>query len=279
MVVILRDGTSHILPEERRKAIFEAVNSNKFMIDLYGDTKTAIVSTTAIAEILSDEQYDETYRAAKGEVKCRFGYWHGKGESCGHVDPVEEPLDLSYLRENRPKMPVTEVGDAWFRLMKVNNDLLKSTGKFGSLRTLAELDEYEKTSTMPLPVERLGNAKVAVEFRWVRKVVTEKQFSRDYSGRPGYAILGPEGSDMVIAYKKPLTGSHALKYGEDWCNDQEVERLERSNHRKAEINADFYSDEQMALRREENRKKYAPQWQREQAERQERIAAKAEVAA
>lgn len=39
----------------------------------------------------------------------------------------------------------------------------------------------------------------------------------------------------------------------------------------------FYSEEQMALRRAENRKKYQPAWRREQEEFEAKLAAKAEV--
>jgi hypothetical protein len=61
VVIILRDGAEHFLDDGRGKAIRTAIGNHAKMVDLGGDGE-AIVSVSAIAQILGDEQFEEAYK-------------------------------------------------------------------------------------------------------------------------------------------------------------------------------------------------------------------------
>ncbi len=109
------------------------------------------VKFSEITNLWTDEQWAIMQHEAAGDKLCGFGKWHPKHEPCGHRNEprVEEALNLDYLRNGEGREGESEVAKRWKKLIKLNSRELKATGKFGSLRTLEELDRYELDGQWP----------------------------------------------------------------------------------------------------------------------------------
>jgi hypothetical protein len=139
-------------------------------------------------------------------------------------------INLDYLRQGREKAPLSEAGKRWLELLAANNTQLRKAGHYGTLQTLEDLDEFEKTGKIPdtKPTQRKPSS---MQYRWKRKVVTDRQYHNAYASRPGYYVLETFGTDVVVAYRKAVPGAilglmPELPAGEAWCNQSEQELLE-----------------------------------------------------
>lgn len=184
VVMMKNNGAWYPLPDEREVEVRARWKVGHKQIDLYGDGKTAVVAGSGIDQIVSDEQFEMLERQKQGDWRCRDGVWHTKADRyCGGHKPAEPPLDLSYLREGRERGPVTETGKRWLELMRLNNLQLKHHGKYGTLRTLEQLDQFEKDGIWPEPQPRSFNTRTVM-----RRVPDVSPFP-DPNRKPKYEMV------------------------------------------------------------------------------------------
>lgn len=80
--VCLRNGAEIWVEEEKIRSLFENLQLlNKHRFIKIGDE---IVNTADIIGILSAETMEEIERRKMGQWKCKYGFWHQKGEECAH---------------------------------------------------------------------------------------------------------------------------------------------------------------------------------------------------
>lgn len=186
------------------------------------------ILTTDITGVFDVEVWEDQRIEASGGYKCPWGHWHPKDQSCSHGQEEIEPIDLSYFREGRDITgEATESAKQWLKIGLINNKHKIRTGKYGTLSSLAELAEYEKTGEMPEPKPGWGmpSKPPAVSARWCKKRITERQYEREYAHRQGYWVLNKDGTDIDIAYSKLLTPGWSLRGGEQWCSEVESRNL------------------------------------------------------
>lgn len=157
MVILMKNGSWYAVVGEREVLVREAYRTGAKRIDLYGD-ESVIVTSSGVDQLLSDEQFADMEHRKAHDWKCRWQNWHAKGQFCDHSDPKPEPVNLDYLREGEPKVEPTPIATRWFELMRLNN-LKGKSGSYGTLRTLAELDQFEVDGIWP---ERVYQPR----FRW-----------------------------------------------------------------------------------------------------------------
>jgi hypothetical protein len=111
-----------------------------------GITSTVKVST--INGIWADEQWEAMEHEKAGDRLCSQLFWHKRNEACGHQEKTPEDYDLSWMRD----VPIVEPSttkEAWMRLVQLNSQELKNTGRYGSLRDLQDLAQFEVDGKFP----------------------------------------------------------------------------------------------------------------------------------
>lgn len=137
-VVVMRDGTEYVLPEPRGSRLRrELPETKKKFLDLYGD-QTAVVATSAIANVVSDEQFEQAWNKKQGNLKCAQGHWRPKHESfCAACQTENKKLSFVHDAPKMEKPSTTK--DQWMELIRRNVKTLRETGKYGKLTKLSEL--------------------------------------------------------------------------------------------------------------------------------------------
>jgi len=90
--VILNGGIEKWITEHQAKLIQDAVESNQKFIQL-GDE---MLSTYSIVGIFTPATLEERSRRKNGEWQCKYGYWHDRGNECGHAEklpPIKGTID------------------------------------------------------------------------------------------------------------------------------------------------------------------------------------------
>lgn len=182
------------------------------------------------------------------------------------VPLIAAPVDLSAVK------PRTEYQERWWKLIGLNRKRLakrKSIDeKVPLLKNLEDLDAYEADGTWPEYVPpHLWKTKrpetVRTGYIWAKRMVTGKEWASDYSKRGNYYKLTESGSDIWAAFKKTVNGTGPYMFEDCYaCEPAEIDHLEMMLSEKvspgSELPEDFYSEESLAKRREENKAKYGP---------------------
>lgn len=114
---------------------------------------TIVLST--ISGIYPNELWDEMQHEKVGDVLCKWGTWHPKGERCMHTDPLRDPIDFGALNDPANITGTRkEYREKWFKILGLNATRVKhmkefNSDKLGLIKTFAELEHYEKTSEFP----------------------------------------------------------------------------------------------------------------------------------
>lgn len=73
----------YYLSQERRDKIVSIINSNNppKMIEIDGN----YIAVMDISGIVEDKQIVEVDGLRSGGYKCKYGHWHKRNETCGHM--------------------------------------------------------------------------------------------------------------------------------------------------------------------------------------------------
>lgn len=66
-----------------------------------------------------------------------------------------------------------------------------------------------------------------VMWRWAKTTVSKKKWDTYYSKSPGYYLIEPYYSSVVIGFRKPLETNQTLNSGTEWCNETEAAKLDQ----------------------------------------------------
>jgi hypothetical protein len=78
--IMLRGGYKTYINKLQNNQLTEKINVSKFIV--IGE-KT--INSSDIMFILPASEIEYTERVKRGEYKCEYGYWHTKGQECGHM--------------------------------------------------------------------------------------------------------------------------------------------------------------------------------------------------
>jgi hypothetical protein len=77
----MNDGNLVYLDEKQYSSLKEILEADtKAFIDIEGE----IINTKYIMGLYRTETVEAEIRRKNGQWKCGHGYWHNKGEECGH---------------------------------------------------------------------------------------------------------------------------------------------------------------------------------------------------
>jgi hypothetical protein len=217
VVILLTDQTEYYLTDARGEMLKELLKGQpnpSRLLDLHGD-KSVMVAVKQIAQVMSDEQFDEHDHKRKGDWKCDYDHWHlrsewkGMRKYCAHAMelPKEDPpIDLSYLRQAPAAEEDTTVKDRWKRLIAINHQIMRESGHYGTLLTLEDLDLYEEDGTLPeLGAKRRElRAKVASgRSRLARYKAVEIAMERANAKHQAEMVESVHGSDESVSSSEP----------------------------------------------------------------------------
>jgi hypothetical protein len=83
-----------------------------------------------------------------GDRLCSQLFWHKRNEACGHQEPNPVEANFDWMRE-APIVEPSTTKEAWMRLVQLNSLELKNTGRYGTLRDLEDLAQFEIDGIMP----------------------------------------------------------------------------------------------------------------------------------
>lgn len=154
-VVITFDKAEYSLNDERGGRLQKAwkEGSLKKTVDLYGDGKN-IIATSSISRIVSDEMREEELHSINQDYKCKYGFWHAKGEKCGHSNKDGRSPQTSKSQLASYKDHTAE----WIEILKINSEALKGVPphhKVGLIKNLSEYKVYKETGKMPKWIDPL----------------------------------------------------------------------------------------------------------------------------
>lgn len=126
-------------------------------------------------------------------------------------------------------------------VVKVNKHLQERTPIVTRSQTIManDVQTFRVTNKAVNPVPLLESAAQAfssaeynedgsIVSRWVKKNVTHREYSSNYSKLPGYHRVGDDASQVWVAMLLPV---HMIEPQNIWyCSDEEVERLERERN-------------------------------------------------
>lgn len=95
-VCILKDGSRFFLEDEDAERLRLAIRSGSQFLEI----EDSLVASSEFSRLISSENYQETEKIRRGEWKCRFGFWHHRGEECGHQYCSEKDLERLKIMEN-----------------------------------------------------------------------------------------------------------------------------------------------------------------------------------
>lgn len=218
MVVMMRDGSEHLLLLADGEAMQAALAGGVKLIDVYGDGEV-IIDRSAIAQVLSDEAYEVTYnrrpKAAAPEIDIR---------------PIE-PLPRTDIKTSPETAWKREVLGA-MRRHGAGSKLDIGSGKTAkwlmwppdeATFRLWESGEAEWPERTPGgPVE----PRAGVPARYVKRSMTDKHYEKNLAGRPGHYVIGRQGTDVIVAYTKIWQGGAKLEHDEDFVTEHEFGLIE-----------------------------------------------------
>lgn len=138
MILLTRNNTEYSVSDTRGANLLEYLKTNppkSKMIDIYGN-KQDYVSITNIAEVISDEKYQEKLNRQKGMWQCKDGHWHAKQDGyCNTIKKFDEtPSEFSKILAGE-KIETCDgngcVKCRWLVAMRKNMEVLTQTGKWG----------------------------------------------------------------------------------------------------------------------------------------------------
>ncbi len=90
-VMILKDGSKFFLDDKEAEMVRQSIRKGMDYLEI-GDS---LVSRYDFSRLVSSENYEESEKIKQGEWKCQFGFWHSRGQECGHGEMHK------YSNENR----------------------------------------------------------------------------------------------------------------------------------------------------------------------------------
>ena len=81
-VLVLKDGSKFFLDDREADQVREAIKQGLDYLEV-GDS---LISRYDFSRLVGSENYNEAERIRRGEWKCQYGYWHEKGQECGHTE-------------------------------------------------------------------------------------------------------------------------------------------------------------------------------------------------
>lgn len=141
-VAILRDGTEIKFADSRYSKMMSNWESlkKKGMINITGAPERW-VSPSSVAQTMTDAQYDAMIHEKKGDWQCKDSHWHPKHETiCGIANPNPKDLPASFIHQRPAGFVPSTRTEQWKEIIRRNMAALRSTGKYGTLRAIEELE-------------------------------------------------------------------------------------------------------------------------------------------
>ncbi len=107
------------------------------------------IKTSEITGIWSDGQWDRMKHEKMGEWQCADGHWHAQKEKWCMIDRPQPKPDFRELRAE-PTAESRTFRQKWLRIIQLNSKLARESGKYGTLRSLEELESFESSGQWPV---------------------------------------------------------------------------------------------------------------------------------
>lgn len=80
-LIVLMGGMRIWINEKEYQEIKKEIYGRKAFVEIEGN----IINTNSILYAGSRIGIDEADRIKRGDWKCQYGFWHTKGQECGHM--------------------------------------------------------------------------------------------------------------------------------------------------------------------------------------------------
>ena len=79
LCLLTREGIEIWFEKSKIREVEEKLEYNKF-INIDGNT----ISVSNVSGLFTAQAVEEMRRRKNGEWKCKYDYWHSRGDQCGH---------------------------------------------------------------------------------------------------------------------------------------------------------------------------------------------------
>jgi hypothetical protein len=197
--ITLYDGMTYLVSLSQRDAIRKAKAQGAMTVVIAG-------SDVAVSSISHTDEVD----------------WFMEPDA---VDLLPASVDIDTIR------PRTSRQERWLKLLSLNAHRLQQEGSEGRtsvLMSLEDLDHYEQTGEWPdyVPVTAWTTPQgKSIRAHWVKRHVSERDYSKYYAGSPGYHRLSQDDEGIVIGFTRVVTGKSWPRHLEV-CSEKEAKSLE-----------------------------------------------------